>query len=342
MAHKYGISSSTVPEQGTGHNVYSPDPPNHKLIMPDSPNHRFEAVFQFGPMTIAVTYLICGLLWVYFSNSLAIQLADGDDAGFHLLSTFKGFAFILVTAILLYATMLYYIRKAADGQAALRRSEQEIRVANKKLSLMSDITYQDIQNKVTAARGFVELGQTAPTELARNRYLERSTETLNAIQTLIFKTKAYQQMGIYQLRWIPVEPAIRVQFSLLSLPHPVTLACDVHGLEVYADPLIDQVFYNLCLNAVTHGERTTRIAFTYRETADSMVLVCEDDGIGITPEQKPHIFNRVVGGIGKFHLFFVREFLAMYGMKITETGTAGIGARFEIAVPKGSYRFVTD
>jgi len=310
--------------------------------MPDDPRHRFDSVFQLGPMTIAVIYLICGLIWIYFSDNMAIGMANGNEAQYHLLSTFKGFAFTLVTAILLYATILYYIRKTSEGQAALRRSEREIRIAGRKLSLMSDITYQDIQNKVTAARGFVELGQNASSEQARRQYLERCTETLNTIQALIFKTKAYQQMGIYQLRWIPVEPAIRMQFSLLSLSRPVALACDVHGLEIYADPLIDQVLYNLCLNAVTHGERTTRISFGYHETADGLVVVCEDDGIGITPEQKPHIFDRVVGGVGKFHLFFVREFLTMYGMKITENGIAGKGARFEISVPKGSYRFVTD
>ena len=38
-------------------------------------------------------------------------------------------------------------------------------------------------------------------------------------------------------------------------------------------------------------------------------------------------------------LFFVREILDLTGITIRETGEPGNGARFEIAVPKGMYRF---
>jgi len=71
------------------------------------------------------------------------------------------------------------------------------------------------------------------------------------------------------------------------------------------------------------------------------VLTCEDNGIGIPAGQKGQIFDRVVGGEGKFGLFFVREFLTLSGMTISETGTPGKGARFEIAIPKELYRFTT-
>ena len=49
----------------------------------------------------------------------------------------------------------------------------------------------------------------------------------------------------------------------------------------------------------------------------------------------------VLRGLGKqtgLGLFFTREVLAITGLSITETGTPGKGARFEIAVPKGEYR----
>jgi hypothetical protein len=35
----------------------------------------------------------------------------------------------------------------------------------------------------------------------------------------------------------------------------------------------------------------------------------------------------------------IREILATTGISITETGTPGAGAQFEILVPKGAYRF---
>jgi len=38
-------------------------------------------------------------------------------------------------------------------------------------------------------------------------------------------------------------------------------------------------------------------------------------------------------------LFLCREILSITGITITENGTPGKGARFEITVPKGAYRF---
>ncbi|MCX6690901.1 MAG: sensor histidine kinase, partial [Methanoregula sp.] len=112
-----------------------------------------------------------------------------------------------------------------------------------------------------------------------------------------------------------------------------------HGLEIYSDPLIDRVFYNLIDNTVKHSKTFTRISFSCQEKPDGLILICEDDGVGIPPGQKVHIFDRVVGGVGKFGLFFVREFLDMSGMTIIENGEPGKGARFEITVPKGMYRY---
>ena len=38
-------------------------------------------------------------------------------------------------------------------------------------------------------------------------------------------------------------------------------------------------------------------------------------------------------------LFLAREILSVTGITIRETGEPGKGARFEISVPKGAYRF---
>ncbi|MCX6690982.1 MAG: sensor histidine kinase [Methanoregula sp.] len=138
-----------------------------------------------------------------------------------------------------------------------------------------------------------------------------------------------------------MENEIRIQASLISRMKSISLDIDLHGLECYTDPLIGRVFNNIIENAVIHGKTLTRISVGCRETPDAVIVICEDDGVGIPLKQKAHIFDRVVGGEGKFGLFFVREFLDMSGMTITETGEPGKGARFEITVPKGLSRFGT-
>jgi signal transduction histidine kinase len=133
-----------------------------------------------------------------------------------------------------------------------------------------------------------------------------------------------------------------MQMALQSQKHTVLLTCDLHGLEINCDPLISRVFYNLINNTIRHGGRVTQISFSCREVPEGLILICEDDGDGIPPDEKPHIFDRVAGGEGKFGLFFVREFLHLSGMSIQETGISGNGARFEITVPDGMYRFATN
>lgn len=221
-----------------------------------------------------------------------------------------------------------------------KRAEEKILLTNRKLSLMTDITYQDIQNKVTALRGYVGLSAEVTSEGERRIFIGKEQEVLQHIQQLIEKTKDYQQMGKDSLRWHLLEPAIQAEAVTLVNTRGVDLAISLNGLALYTDPLIDRVFHNLIDNAVTHGRTLTRISFRYHETPDGLILFCEDDGVGIPPDEKERIFRRVVGGKGRFGLFFTREFLNLSGMTIRETGEPGKGARFEISVPKGMYRFI--
>lgn len=65
----------------------------------------------------------------------------------------------------------------------------------------------------------------------------------------------------------------------------------------------------------------------------------EDDGEGISEEDKRQLFTRGYGRHTGLGLYLSREILSITGMTITETGEPGKGARFEIVVPEGGYRF---
>lgn len=233
-------------------------------------------------------------------------------------------------------------KKVTDLEWEIRerkRAEEEARLTNQKLALMTEVAYQDIHNKLTALRGFVELSRKASTEDERLTFVEKEVEILGIISNLIQKTKDYLQMGKNQPQWLTLEPMIEIQFSRISREHEISLSCNLKGLEIYADPLISRVFYNLLHNSVVHGKTVTRISFTFREVAERIVLLCEDDGEGISPELAVDLFHRISGGEGRFGLFFAREFLTIQGMEIAQTGVYGEGARFEIIIPKGKYRF---
>jgi signal transduction histidine kinase len=71
---------------------------------------------------------------------------------------------------------------------------------------------------------------------------------------------------------------------------------------------------------------------------DGLLILVEDDGNGIPIDEKEKIFGRGYGKNTGLGLFLAREILSITGITIRETGIPGKGARFEMLVPKGSFR----
>ena len=125
----------------------------------------------------------------------------------------------------------------------------------------------------------------------------------------------------------------------LEISPPLTLHADLEAIEIYADPLLRKVFYNLLDNSLRHGEHVSHIRVSSTEVPEGLVILWEDDGIGIPPLEKEIIFERAIGRNTGLGLFLVREILLITGITIRENGEAGTGARFEITVPKEACRF---
>lgn len=81
---------------------------------------------------------------------------------------------------------------------------------------------------------------------------------------------------------------------------------------------------------------------THSLNSVSSLLLLHDDGVGISADDKKRLFTRGFGKNTGLGMFLSREILAITGITITENGTPGKGARFEITVPKGAYRFTAN
>jgi signal transduction histidine kinase len=118
----------------------------------------------------------------------------------------------------------------------------------------------------------------------------------------------------------------------------VTLGQACGEMEVYADPLLDRVFHNLIDNSLRHGEKVSEIRIHCTEKNNQLVIIYEDNGIGISDRIRPILFERGKGKNTGYGMFLIREILAITGFTITENGEYQKGARFEIIVPYGSFR----
>lgn len=209
--------------------------------------------------------------------------------------------------------------------------------ANRKLNLLNSVTRHDIQNQLTVIRGYLELLQTDITDPALLGYLRRQQHAAELIHHQIEFTKAYQDLGVEAPRWQNAAEVLSAAVTSLDL-EGIALDVDLEGLEIFADLLLEKVFFNLVENGVRHGEAITSIRFWYEEAGEEIVLVCQDDGVGIPRDQKDQIFERGYGSNTGLGLFLIREILSITGICIRETGEEGEGARFVITIPAGVYR----
>ena len=217
-----------------------------------------------------------------------------------------------------------------------------VTLANKKLNLLSSITRHDIKNQLMALLAYLELcgdGSSPPAQQAE--YIKKAQQIAGTIGRQINVTKDYQEMGIAAPVWQNANECIRKAIAALPM-RSVHVEVDPGKPEVYSDLLFEKVFYNLIDNALRYGGADMKtIRFSSVESATGLLIVCEDDGVGISAEDKKKLFTRGFGKHTGLGLFLSREILAITGITITENGTPGKGARFEITVPKGMYRFTS-
>jgi PAS domain S-box-containing protein len=234
-------------------------------------------------------------------------------------------------------------RKVLEGEMAhytaeLSRHTQSLQQVNDKLNLMNRITRHDILNQLTAIMGYLDLMKDNFPDPQLQEYVGIELRAARNIEHQILFTKDYQDIGAQSPRWFDLRSVIVSAAEKLTLS-PVTLAVHVEKTEIYADPLLEKVFYTLLENAIRHGEKVTEITFSCHEQDTGLMIVYEDNGVGVPAERKEDILDQKYFKHTGFGLFLSRTILGITGITIRETGIPGRGARFEMLVPEGAYRF---
>jgi PAS domain S-box-containing protein len=234
------------------------------------------------------------------------------------------------------------LMRANDGLKAeileRKRFEATLQLANRKLNTLSSITRHDILNQITAIVMYVSLAEEMVNDPVLLDHLKKIEQSTQMIQKQIRFARDYQDIGLNAPQWQNVKNTIMSAIAGLDLMS-VRVENDVGALEIYTDLLLEKVFYNIVDNALRHGQTETKIRFSSQETQDGLTIFCQDDGVGVPASVKEGIFRREYYRNTGYGLFLAAEILSITGITIYETGEPGSGARFEIRVPKGIYRF---
>jgi PAS domain S-box-containing protein len=222
-----------------------------------------------------------------------------------------------------------------------KRDELALREAHRKLKLLSGITRHDINNQVAVMRAYLNLIEEKIPDSSGNEYFRKASEAAESISAMIRFAREYEQIGIQSPVW---QDCRNLLLSAIKDGWPGRLKIVNNipaGTEVFADPLIARVFYNLVENAVRYGGKITTIWFSLENQNGEHIILCEDDGVGIPESDKERIFMKNFGKNTGLGLFLSREILSITGITIRETGEQGKGARFEIIVPEKMFRVLS-
>jgi PAS domain S-box-containing protein len=130
-----------------------------------------------------------------------------------------------------------------------RVMEQAVREANRKINLLNNITRHDVTNQLTALQGFIQIASMIKTDPAIREYLEKIRRVADTITRQIEFTRTYQELAAKDPSWFRIEEMVASAESTI----PVRFSGTCRGVEVFADPMIGRVFFNLFDNAARHG-----------------------------------------------------------------------------------------
>lgn len=221
-----------------------------------------------------------------------------------------------------------------------KQLEISLREALQKLKVLTGITRHDVINDLTAITLSLEIVTDVEDEATKKKYLSRALEASKVLEKTIGFTRDYEDFGTISSTWhtlLEIFTAARASVALGECVVAVKISPD---LEIFTDPIIRKVFTTLLENSVRHGgENLTGITISTHNRDNDLVIIYEDNGVGIPADWKRNIFDHGFGKHTGIGLFLAREILSITGFSIRECGEEGKGARFEIHIPNGSFRY---
>lgn len=122
----------------------------------------------------------------------------------------------------------------------------------------------------------------------------------------------------------------------------ITIDAPGGDLGVYGDAsAIEHALTNLLENAIKYTQDGTLIAVVVSEHDTEVRVAVADEGLGVDPDDIPHVFDRfrrgngVVSGVG-LGLHIVRSLIAAHKGRVWVESQPGEGATFTFALPRRS------
>jgi signal transduction histidine kinase len=222
-----------------------------------------------------------------------------------------------------------------------KENSDRIEMMNEKLRVVGGLTRHDARNKLQVVSGWAHfLKKKHADEADVVEVMVKVEQTVKDVGAIFEFAKMYEQIGVEELTYVNVEAAVDEAAALFP-GLTIKVVNDCHGLSLLADSFLRQLFYNFVDNTRKYGRKTTKIhVYFMKAEPGKLRLIYEDDGVGISAENKLKLFAEgfSTGGSTGFGLFLSKKMMDVYGWQIQEAGEPGKGAKFVITIPRVNQR----
>ena len=228
-----------------------------------------------------------------------------------------------------------------------QQHEEILRSANMRVEFTANVSHE-LKTPLTSISGYAELIESgmAQGEQAKT-FAAEIHKSANRLLTLINDIIRLSQMDapMPDLKFEPVDLAQTAantfeQLEMSARKADVTLQLDAKPAMVEADrQMMDELLYNLCDNAIRYNVHGGSVKLEVRPIRDKVIVCVQDTGIGISPENQEHVFERfyrvdksrskATGGTG-LGLAIVKHIAVKHNAQIELESELGRGTKISV------------
>jgi signal transduction histidine kinase len=219
---------------------------------------------------------------------------------------------------------------------------------------LADVSHE-LRTPIAAMRTFVELlqGPAGEDQATRAEFLESSAGQLGRLdwlaQNLLELSKLDSGLVLLDLRPEDLRASVesateQVERTAVRRGVDLTTSMPDAPVRILHDPQrVGQVVANLVGNGVKFTPRGGSVTVAVRSTEDGAVIAVRDTGVGIPPDELPHIFDRFFRGAratearssgSGLGLAIVKSIVDMHGGRIEVESRASGGSIFTVSLPR--------
>ncbi|MDD4921713.1 MAG: HAMP domain-containing sensor histidine kinase [Bacteroidales bacterium] len=291
-------------------------------------------------------YLLVGCLWILFSDHF-IEIIFPDPQEVSRAQTYKGWFYVLVTAIIFYYFLRRYLKR-------LRATEQKALESDRLKSAFLANMSQEVRNPMNGIIGFSKLLLNPDISGEQKKECVKVIEDsgrqmLSIINDLLALSHLESGKMSLHISDVEVNSKMRYIYDLLKRRAEYKKINFLLHLPENADQLMiktdkDKLSYvvrHLLQNAIKNTQKGT-IEFGYRKKGKELCFFVKDTGVGIPKDQLKIIFVRFMqadqstiersGGLG-LGLSVSKAYIEALGGHIWAESEEGVGSVFYFTLP---------